>query len=458
MRIEQITAFLYSLKPRGIRFGLENTRLVLERLGNPQDNFKVIHIAGSNGKGSTAAFLDSILQRSGSKVGLYTSPHLNHYRERFRVAGVNVSDRAIELAAERLLSEGLGQNPRDIANWVTQQNLVEKMNAENWYNQRGGTDDFCRLTFFECTTILAVLIFAELGVDLAIMECGMGGRLDATNVFTPVLSMITPIHLEHTEWLGDTIAAIASEKAAIIKPDIPVVCGRQVSEAAEVIVEQASTVGAPLSMMFDDFEGWGDWQAAYFRTPSRQLGPIRLGLAGVHQIDNAAMAVGGLDHLAQAGIEVSDHKVEQGLAKVNWPARFERFGPDGEWIVDGAHNPDGVRALAAATKDTFGDQPVQLVFGVLGEKDAAQMLSILEPLSERIELVFPQDARGRDPLTLKSYIKIASQIHTSVSEALDSLAAEPGSPVLIAGSLTIAGEARTWLEKREIGPFCHPTT
>ncbi len=332
------------------------------------------------------------------------------------------------------------------------------MSAENWYDQRGGADDLCRLTFFECTTILAVLIFAELGVDLAIMECGMGGRLDATNVFVPVLSMITPIHLEHTEWLGDTITAIASEKAAIIKKDIPVVCGRQVAEAAEVIVEQAAAVGAPLSMLSDDFDGWGDWQAACFRTPSRKLGPLRLGLAGVHQVDNAAMAVAGLDHLAKAGIEVSDQAAAQGLAEVNWPARFERFGPQGEWIVDGAHNPDGVQALAAVTKDTFGNQPIKLVFGVLGEKDAGQMLSILEPLCERIELVFPQDARGRDPLTLKSYIKTTSSIHASVSAALDSLTAEPGSPVLIAGSLTIAGEARTWLEKRGICPFNRPTT
>ncbi len=458
MQIDHATAFLYALKPRGIRFGLENTRLVLDRLGRPQDSFQVIHIAGSNGKGSTASFLDAMLRKAGHRVGLYTSPHLTHYRERFQVNGQEVDDAAIEKAVDVLLAQGLEVPPEDVTRWVVEGKVTDKMQTATWYNQRGDANQFCRLTFFECTTILAALIFADLGVEVAVMECGMGGRLDATNVFTPVVSVITPIQLEHTEWLGSTLAAIAGEKAGIIKSGIPVVSAGQDPEAGAVIVDKARQESSPLSMRGDDFDGWGSWRQASFRVGQKQYGPVHLGLAGAHQVENAATALACLPALTTAGLEISDQAVGAALPRVSWPARFERFGPDGEWILDGAHNPGGAQALAELLREEFGSKPVHLVFGVLGEKEAEQMLQVLEALAHKVELVFPADARGRDPVTLKPFLKVPHAIHDSVTAAMDHLAEHRQSEVLVTGSLTVAGEAREWLLSKGVPHFFRPNS
>ena len=452
MEIEHVTAFLYALKPKGIRFGLENTRLVLEKLSNPQKDLRVVHLAGSNGKGSTAAFLDSVLRRAGHRVGLYTSPHLNHYRERFRVNGRPVTDSDICAAAQRLFAEGLDLDPREVVDWVEREGMRDKMGSDTWYQQRGGASDFTTLTFFECTTILAVLLFAQAGLDVTLMECGMGGRLDATNVLEPLVSVILPIHLEHTEWLGDTLEAIAGEKAGIIKPEVPVVCARQAPEAWRVISSRAAEVGAPLFSFGRDFEAEGGWRQAGFRIDSRYLGPVCLGLPGAHQVENAAVALGCLPHLEPHGISASDAEVIAGLSRVSWPARFERFKTPGEWIIDAAHNPAGASALACAIREVFPGEKVRLVFGVLGDKRAEEMLESLAPLASGIDLVRSKDARARDPQTLAPLISGAPRVHESVEEALEQLWSEPGDPVVICGSLTVAGEARAFLEQKGTSP------
>ncbi len=457
MRIEHVTAFLYALKPKGIRFGLENTRLVLQKLGAPHRRLRVVHLAGSNGKGSTAAFLDGVLRRAGHRVGLYTSPHLSHYRERFRIDGEPVSDQAICDAAAVLFGQGLEVDPREVAGWVEREGMLDKMGSETWYQLRGGASEFTRLTFFECTTILAVLLFERAGLDLALMECGMGGRLDATNVLVPLVSAILPIHLEHTEWLGDTLAAVAGEKAGIIKPGVPVVCARQAEEARRVIAGRAAEVDAPLFSLGSDFDTAGGWREARFRIGRRSFGPIRLGLCGDHQLDNAAVALGCLPHLSGHGIQVGDHDVSAGLEGVSWPARFERFGPSGEWILDAAHNPDGARALAKAIVDVLSGRKIRLVFGVLGDKQAGEMLDCLAPLASRIDLVRSRDSRARDPHTLLALVPGPARVYASVAAALDQLFLEPGEPVVVCGSLTVAGEARQWLEHRGISPWCPGT-
>ncbi len=447
MRIDYVTAFLYSLNPKGIRFGLENTRYVLDKLGRPQDSFDSIHLAGSNGKGSTAAFLDSMLRNAGIKVGLYTSPHLSHFRERFRIDGKAVDDEDIGHAFDVMLSDGLEIDPEEVKTWIETKHMIEKMSTGSWYTERGGGSEFCRLTFFECTTVLAFLLFARAGVEMAVVETGMGGRLDATNVLQPLVSVITPIQLEHTAWLGDTISAIAEEKAGIIKTAIPVVSARQREDARTVIERVAREHDSKVSWLDEDFFVSGSWQDATYKLGTEVFGPLELGLAGAHQVENSAVALGCLALLGRPHWPPDDGIITRGLTEVSWPGRFERFGEQGRWILDGAHNPDGVKVLSQTIGDVLGDEKVQLVFGVLGDKDAGAMLEQLVALSCHVHLARPRDARGRDPKELVGHVPIPYTLHSSVTEALNHVSSLQ-SPVLITGSLTVVGEAREWLLAR----------
>jgi dihydrofolate synthase/folylpolyglutamate synthase len=453
MRIEQITAFLFSLNPKGIRFGLENTRLVLEQLGRPQDGYRCVHLAGSNGKGSTAAFIEAVMRQAGVRTGLYTSPHLNHFRERFRVDGQPVSDDAICAAADRFFKDGLQVDPAEVAAWIDEHDMVRRMRSGSWYSERGEGSDFCRLTFFECTTVLSLLLFEVAGIDLAIVETGMGGRLDATNVLMPQVAAITPIHLEHTAWLGDTITAIAGEKAGIIKAGVPVVIGRQHPDAKEVLARVADEQASPAQWLGQDFDCAGDWQQARFEVGGQTFGPVRLGLAGAHQRDNAALALACLPHLGAELWPARPEWVETGLSTVHWPGRFERFGASGQWILDGAHNPDGAVALAQVVRDSLGSRPVRLVFGVLGDKEASHMLGQLEPLASSLTLVRPADSRGRDPADLRGLADGSAEVIDSVGSALEQLSRQEGDPILVCGSLTVVGEARAWLLERGERPL-----
>ncbi len=455
MRIEAATAFLYALKPRGIRFGLESTRLALERLGRPQRRFRVVHVAGSNGKGSSCAFLEALLRRSGLRVGLYTSPHLVHFRERFRVDGREAADEELGALMDRLIEVGLGVPVAEVLGWLEAADVEARMAASTWYRERGAASQFTRLTFFECTTILAAMLFERAGVDVAIMEVGMGGRLDATNVFEPAVCAVAPIHLEHTAWLGDTLAKIAAEKAGIIKPGVPVVVSRQSPEADEVFVRVAAERGAPLQRLGREVDGAGTWRAARFRLPGLDLGPCGLGLAGDHQVDNAALALACLPHLGPPCWPLPERSLAEALREVSWPGRLERFlDPQAgcAWILDGAHNPDGVRVLCAALPGVLGGRPYRLLFGVLGDKAVGGMLPPLVEGASEVALVRPEDARGRDPRELLAGLARPARLLGSVSAALEALAGEPGPPVLVTGSLTVVGEARRWLLARGLRP------
>jgi dihydrofolate synthase/folylpolyglutamate synthase len=444
MKIEEVTAFLYSLNPKGIRFGLQNTLYVLEKLGNPQGSYPSVHLAGSNGKGSTAAFLESMTRQKGIRTGLYTSPHLVHFSERFRIDGTPVDNATICRAAERLLTQGLELNLEQVLAWLTEKDMVRRMNSKTWYAERGYGSDFCRLTFFECTTIMAMLIFEQAQVNLAIVETGMGGRLDATNVLDPKVSVITPVHLEHTAWLGDTVEKIAGEKAGIIKTGIPVVCAKQHPDAKKVIQQVATEKNSPIDWVGLGISISGDFQQATFTTRGQKYGPVRLGLSGPHQVHNAALAIGCLHHL---NLDLSRKQVEQGLEQVSWPGRFERLG---QWILDGAHNPDGARVLAQTVHQVLGPRKVRLLFGVLGDKEAVEMLKTLEPLAQEVHLVKPNDARGRDPREWLGSTTQKAHVHATMASALASLDNDKPTPVLITGSLTIVGEARQWLRSRKL--------
>jgi dihydrofolate synthase / folylpolyglutamate synthase len=408
-------AWLYSLQRFGIKLGLENTRRLiaeLSRSGGFQAAvgdleialpWKVIHVAGTNGKGSVCAMIDSICRAQGYRTGLFTSPHLVTFRERIRVNG--------EMISEDVVANGL----------TTIRNLVADWDPHP--------------TFFEITTALALKCFSEATIDVVILETGIGGRLDATNAIQSDVSVITQIEFDHKEWLGSTLAEIATEKAGIIKPRIPVVAAAQRAEAEKVIRARAANCKAPLQFVNESYDG----------------SPIAL--AGDHQKQNAAVAIAAL---SAAKIEVDKSTIARGLASIDWPARFQKW--DERTIIDGAHNPAAARALAETWCDVFGDQKATLILAVFADKDLRGICEALVPIASCVVLPKIRSERAASPEELTEILSSIPgfcragaspagnrrgcptiSITSSVGEALNVACAKPN-PMLIAGSLHFAGE------------------
>jgi len=356
--------WLYALESRrGMDFRLERLAPVLARLGDPQTAFPAVHVGGTNGKGSTSAMLQSIYSRAGYRTGLYTSPHLLSFRERIRVGSRSISERdvvgdalAVRAAAERV-----------------------------------GVD----LTFFEIATIMAFLEFRRCEVDLAIVEVGLGGRLDATNVVRPAATVITSIGLEHRELLGDTIEAIAAEKAGIIKPGTTVVTGRLTTEALAVVGERVAACDARWLRYGDDF-GPGDLRAADGRA-------FEVPLAGSHQLHNAAVAVATARALT-GPFPLQEFAIAQGVSSVRWPGRLEALAVEPRTLVDVAHNPEAISALRASLETLGLPRPRVLVFGVMADKDWPAMLTSLVPLFDHVVLSPVSTPRALDPRRAASVI------------------------------------------------------
>ncbi|MFH1386086.1 MAG: folylpolyglutamate synthase/dihydrofolate synthase family protein [bacterium] len=369
--------YLASLEKFGINLGLERISFLLENLGNPQNQFKSIHVAGTNGKGSTCSMIASILKEAGYKVGLYTSPHLFDYTERFKINGRDIS--------KKELNEGL-KLIRQQTNQLTDQPTV-----------------------FEVLTAVAFWWFAKKKVDYAVIEVGMGGRLDATNVITPLVSVITNIDLEHTAILGDTLAKIAAEKAAIIKPGVPVVTAEIKKEPLSVIKKYAQRNNAII----------------FIPTPSSALPTMPL--TGAHQKINAACAV---EAIKAAGIKVSRNNIKAGFRKVIWPARFQVVSKKPLTIVDGAHNPAGVRSLIGGLSREFGEKKFSFIVGVQKDKDAKKMIRLIKPLAKEIIAVrsshhnSAEEVAGLKPIALKK-----------------ALAMTKGKDRIMTGSLFLAADA-----------------
>ncbi len=322
-------AWLFSTQVFGIKLGLDNTHLLLDSLGNPQEKLRFLHVAGTNGKGSTCAMLDAILRAEGLRTGLYTSPHLVDFRERIRVNGEKISAAALDEILTRI---------REI--------------SADWDHQP---------TFFEVATCAAISHFAQAGCEAVVLETGMGGRLDATNAVTPAVSILTPISFDHEKWLGSTLAEIAGEKCGIIKQGIPVVSAPQLPGAEDVIRQTAAERNAPLQ--FIDRIG----------TPTS--------LAGEHQRRNSALACAALE---AAGISVSENSITTGLAGLTWPGRFQIL--DDRIILDGAHNPQAAGLLVQTLRER-GFTRLPIIFGALRDKDYSAMLRHLEPVAERFLFV-----------------------------------------------------------------------
>jgi dihydrofolate synthase/folylpolyglutamate synthase len=395
--------YLYDLRWFGAKLGLDNTLRLAALAGNPHHELRFIHVAGTNGKGSTCAMLESIYRAAGLRVGLFTSPHLVAFGERIQV------DR-------QLLKQG------EVVRLVTEmQSLLKRFPAEE------------NPTFFEVVTVMALRHFAEQKSDLVIWETGLGGRLDATNIVTPLASVITNIQYDHHEWLGETLASIAGEKAGIIKPGVLVITATDEQEALQVIAKTACTQNAPLTVVEPSAIG---------RPP---LNTIELPLLGRHQRLNAAVAVATVRALAPQ-IPVSEEAISAGLAGVEWPGRLQVITrPSSQKVLlDGAHNVAGARVLAAALKEYFPSVKPALLLGVLQDKDWAGMCKILAPMAGRILLAPVQSERSATPQALVEVCRHANPSIevigcASLGEALRESAKDPF--LAIAGSLYLVGEA-----------------
>jgi dihydrofolate synthase/folylpolyglutamate synthase len=393
----------------GMRPGLERIETLLEALGNPERRYTLAQVAGTNGKGSVAAMLAAILKADGRRVGLYTSPHLVSFRERIRVDG--------EAIAEDDVADGFDA----IAT------LVARLDA----------------TMFEASTALALDHFAREAVDVAVLEVGLGGRLDATTVGTPAVTALARIDLDHQEVLGATLAAIAAEKAAIIRSGVAV-SAAQAPEAADVLVARAAAVGVPLLVEGRELSVRVrardlDAQTLDAAGPGWRLEGLRLPLLGVYQPSNALVALA-----AARALGVRDAACREGLARARWPGRFEVLrARDRIVVLDGAHNPAGAAALAASLTEWFGDTPLTLVFGALRDKDAPGMLAALAPRARRLIFTASSSPRAARPEALRDAAPAgaAVELADSAPEALALAAREPRTPILcVAGSLSLLGD------------------
>ena len=431
--VQQSLEKLYALRTFGIKPGLETTLALLERLGNPQHAFAVIHVAGTNGKGSVCAMLDSVLRQTGLRVGLYTSPHLVRFNERIRVNGREIPDE--ELAA-----------------------LFEDMDSAAAAVSAAGHQP----TFFEFTTVLAFEHFRRQKVQVAVVETGMGGRLDATNVVMPLASVITRIGLEHTAYLGRTLEAIAGEKAGIVKPGRPVVCGAMPDEALAVIRARATALKAPLVSVPDavsvrrikqDLAG----QKVSIAGADVNYGPVTLTLLGKHQLENCATAVATLEALATCSpLAIPPETIRAGLPAATWPGRLQLLSSEPPVVLDGAHNPDGAETLADALKELFRKQEIGLVWGMCDDKDALGFVKALGRVVKRCwtvpintERSLPEAQRLQIAKT-EGWETVATTLPRALAEARDWAVANQGA-ICIAGSLFLAGEVLSQVKREGHG-------
>ena len=382
--------WLYSTQATGIKLALDNVRQLLEALGNPHLQLACIHIAGTNGKGSVSAMLDSVARAAGLRTGLYTSPHLVRFNERIQISGRPITD-------EEVLA-GMGTIREAIA--------------------RSG----CTPTFFEITTALGFLHFLGRRVDLAIMETGLGGRLDATNLITPLVSVLTSIDLDHQKILGDSTAKIAREKAGIIKRGVPVVSIAQTADVREVIEEIAASLDAPVT---------------YTTEP---ISDLQVGLAGSHQRLNAAVA---RDTFAAARLNISPEALKAGLKSVFWPGRFQALG--NQLTIDGAHNLSASQRLVQTWRECHAGASPTIVFGGLRDKELGKMLDALAPIATRFFLVPVKNPRSENPANIQVPNNIPATVFSGVQEAVEAARKMP-EPVLVTGSLFLVGEVLAWLQ------------
>jgi dihydrofolate synthase/folylpolyglutamate synthase len=413
--------YLYGLERFGMIFGLSNIERIVRALGNPHKDLKVVHVGGTNGKGSTAVMMASVLQESGYRVGLYTSPHILSFTERIQINGQEITEAEVAEMTARMRKQ------------IEEAQILQ------------------RFTFFDFTTAMAFLYFAESGIDLAIMEVGLGGRLDSTNIVTPVVAVITNVSYEHRNVLGNSLSGIAREKAGIIKPGVPVMTGVTQQEILGQIQETCREKKAPLYLRGRDFVTEKERTGVFrFRGRRWDFSGIKINLLGDYQIDNAAMALGTLEAMEKAGFAVTRESVYGGLEKVEWPGRLEVIQKRPYVVLDGAHNPAGAEALSEALSQGFSYKRCFLLLGIMGDKEVERIVSILAPLSQETVLCQPKQDRAAPPERLLRATEAAGgkgRVIPDVAKGLDTLLSVAGSDDLIcvAGSFYTIGEAKAHL-------------
>ncbi|KPJ75932.1 MAG: FolC bifunctional protein [Deltaproteobacteria bacterium SG8_13] len=414
---------MFGLRRFGIKLGLDTMRRLLDGLGHPEAAFQAIHVAGTNGKGSVAAMVASVLRQKGIRTGLYTSPHLVRFNERIVIDGRPINDHQVLQAYRRVRSAA--QTDREP-------------------------------TFFECTTAMALAEFARCEVEWAIVETGMGGRLDATNILAPALSVITNISLEHREYLGNTIRAIAYEKAGIIKPDTPVVTGiRQPSAVAQVEAAAAKN-RAPLFRLGKDFRVRRHPNGSFtYSGIDRTWQQMKTSLAGSHQAENAGLALAACEVLHRLGLELSPDQIRSGLLQTSWPGRLEVVSTEPFVLLDGAHNLTAARNLARHLQTRLSERSITLVVGILDDKPYRGMLQAMVPVCRKVIVTRPRIGRGLPVDTLLQVARKMNPRTQAVGDVKQALlqamaAAGPNDAVVVAGSLYVVGEAKAALEEMDL--------
>jgi len=432
MNYDQCLRYLKKVQNLGVKFGLENVRTILASLDNPHEKYPSILVGGSNGKGSVCAYLVRILTLHGYSTGLFTSPHLIRVEERIRIGD--------ELISKRLFSQNLSILSEIIENLLVSQEILSHP------------------TYFELMSCLAFLYFKEQKVDIAVLEVGMGGRFDATNVVKPVVSVITTISPEHQKILGETLKQIAFEKAGIIKPDVPVVCGVEDKEARDTIEKKARDTKAPFIDVFR--------QARYIMKHKRESHSLfeyetarykyvySPSLNGEHQGKNAATAIAASEQLSQEWKKLANDKIVQGIETTRWEGRLEMISQKPLILLDGAHNEEGALALRKYIED-FVPYPLILVFATMRDKKIEQVAEILFPLARKIiftqfpffKAASPEEIKNRTS-KFKERIVLEPDMRKAVNLALQSVEAKEA--ILITGSLFLVGEVKKIWESKNI--------
>ncbi len=420
--IEDTYKYLYSLEKFGILLGLENINILLGLIGNPEKKFKSIHIVGTNGKGSTAAFLNSILTEAGYKTGAYTSPHLIDFSERITISGNPISHEDIKNLAF-MIKETIENSP---------------------YSKKP-------FTFFEVTTAMAFYYFAKENVDIAIIEAGLGGRLDATNTLNPLTTIITTIGLDHREFLGDTIEKIAYEKASVIKNNTPCITGTKEKEALNVIECEAKAKNAPFYRLNKEFfaEIINNVQFNYKGIFKNYNDIVLESLIGINQFDNASLAIAAIELISKRGFKVNERDIYWGIKKAKWPGRFEIIRKTPPFIIDGAHNPQGVDSLVKNLDTFFPGQKFRIILTVLKDKDINEMIDKLRPYALEIVLVPNKNERSYKREDYEKQFK--NDDHFIFADDIPSVIKDcffkKDKPILFTGSLYGVGEAKEVLNE-----------
>ncbi len=417
--------YLYGLEKFGMIFGLTKVEAILEAIGNPHQEIQAIHIGGTNGKGSTAAMIASILRREGYRVGLYTSPHLIRFTERMKLNGREIEKEEVA----------------ELTEWMRQR-----------IEEAGIAPPF---TFFDFTTAMALLYFRQKMVDVAVLEVGLGGRLDSTNVIDPLLSIITNIGKDHEDILGKGVLKIAREKAGIIKRGRPLITAATQPQVVHLFSTLCKEKGSPLFRVGKEFRFILEEEGKFsYEGLHRKLWGLSVNLRGCHQKINATTALGAMEVLDDLGYHVSNEAMSDGLKEVDWPGRLEIVSSSPRVILDGAHNPEGALALRESLKNDFQYRHLILLLGIMKDKDVQSILNALSPLADHIILTRPHTDRSASPELLRRALGrngTKAEVIEDFKKAIDRglFLTGPEDLLCITGSLYTVGEARTYFLPKE---------